>query len=216
MKRLATAGCAVLLFGCGGMRTDMDSATVQASDSPSAWTAEVMEEVLQMAAADQAIRAELVEVLQATPTDFGPAFQRIVAQQDSLDHANASRLQEIISERSWPRVDQVGKEVARAAFLIVQHANHDVDFQKAYLSFLEVENEAGRGSGEWLALLTDRTRLAEGQAQLYGTQLSVEGDRLVLKPIEDESRVDERRAALGLIPLSQYLEQVRAAYGIDE
>jgi hypothetical protein len=139
-----------------------------------------------------------------------------VAQQDSIDQANASRLQEIIRERRWPRVDQVGKEVARAAFLIVQHANHDVNFQKAYLSFLETEYEAGRGSGEWLALLTDRTRLAEGQAQLYGTQLSVEGDRLVLKPIEDESRVDERRAALGLIPLSQYLEQVRAAYGIDQ
>jgi hypothetical protein len=214
--RLATVGCVVLLFGCGGTRADMDSAMVQASDSPLAWTAEVMEEVLQMAAADQAIRAKLVEVLQATPTDFGPDFQRIVAQQDSIDHANASRLQEIIRERSWPRVDQVGTEVARAAFLVVQHATHDVDFQKDYLAFLEGEYKSGRGSGQAVALLSDRTRLAEGRAQLYGTQLSVEDGRLVLKPIEDESRVDERRAALGLVPLSQYLEQVRAAYGLDQ
>jgi hypothetical protein len=37
----------------------------------------------------------------------------------------------------------------------------------------------------------------------------------VLKPIDDESRVDERRAALGLPPLSEYLQRVKAAYGLD-
>jgi hypothetical protein len=215
MIRWATIFCAVSLLACTGTPDRTGSSGIGLADPAVGWDDEVIEEGLRMAAADQAVRARLIEMLQAKPGDFGPDFAQVVAEQDSVDRANTARLKEIIGDRGWPRGDEVGSEAARAAFLIVQHATHDLTFQKEYLSFLNAEYEEGRGSGGHVALLTDRTRLAEGLGQLYGTQLSIEDGRLVLKPIDDESRVDERRAALGLPPLSEYLQQVKAAYGID-
>lgn len=57
-----------------------------------------------------------------------------------------------------------------------------------------------------IAYLCDRVRLAEGQAQLYGTQVeSVDG---ILRPcsLADPEDVDERRLAAGLEPLADYLK----------
>jgi hypothetical protein len=215
MIRWATVFCAVSLLACTGTPDRTGSSGIGLADPAVGWDDAVIEEVLRMAAADQAVRAQLVEMQQAKPGDFGPDFARAVAEQDSVDRANTGRLKEILGERGWPRVDKVGTEATRAAFLIVQHADHDLTLQQEYLSFLKAEYEEGRGSGGHVALLTDRTRLAEGLGQLYGTQLNIEDGRLVLKPIDDESRVDERRAALGLPPLSEYLQRVKAAYGLD-
>jgi len=63
-----------------------------------------------------------------------------------------------------------------------------------------------------LAYLTDRVRVAEKKKQLYGTQLEQEGGTLRPAPIEDEANVDMRRQAIGLEPLSEYLEAARKAY----
>ena len=73
----------------------------------------------------------------------------------------------------------------------------------------------GSVSGSQLAALTDRVRLAQGQPQLYGTQLGAEmGQQIALAPIEDEQNVDERRAELGLSTLAVYLVQVCEETGV--
>ncbi len=170
--------------------------------------------LVRMGAEDQAARERLVALIQEGASVDSAAARRAVAAQDSVDHGNTERLKELVASFGWPGKPAAGDSAAGAAFLIVQHATHDPAFQKRYLSWLTGEHAAGRASGESVALLTDRTRQADGELQLYGTQLRLEDGRLVLDPIEDADHVDERRAALGLPPLADYVRMVREMYGV--
>ena len=106
-----------------------------------------------------------------------------------------------------------------AAFLLVQHADQDLPFQKAFLVWLEGAYRSGAlppQMGEGVALLTDRVLAAEGKPQRYGTQVLMQGGRVVVKPIEDEANVDARRAEPGLPPMAEYLELLKKMYGVEE
>jgi hypothetical protein len=172
-------------------------------------------EVLAMEQADQRVRETLASLLTATDPDTA-AYSRAAAEQESVDRANTARLKEIIREYGWPSKADVGSPAATAAFLIVQHADHDLPFQKEYLAFVQQEFQKGQAPGDAVALLTDVIRVAEGQRQLYGTQINIIDGRLVVQPIEDEAQVDQRRAALGLGLLSEYIARVKQAYGIPQ
>lgn len=213
MGRYAGIVAALLLVRCGNAP---DQSGAGEDRHRAAWDRAVVSEVLGMEVADQAVRQRAIALMQAGPQTDTLAFKQLVAEQDSVDRANTARLKAIVDEHGWPSKPLVGEEVAGAAFLIVQHATHDLVFQKEYLAFLEQEHEAGRVSGEPVALLTDRTRQAEGRPQLYGTQMNIEDGRLVVDSIENEDRVDERRAALGLPPLTEYVERVKEAYGLPD
>ena len=62
-----------------------------------------------------------------------------------------------------------------------------------------------------VALLEDRILMLEGKPQQYGTQLEWD-DNGVLSPlpIADPADVDVRRGAVGLDPLAEDLERIRA------
>ncbi|MHC5072915.1 MAG: DUF6624 domain-containing protein, partial [Planctomycetota bacterium] len=72
---------------------------------------------------------------------------------------------------------------------------------------IEGDVKAGRLHGQTFALLYDRLQLMQGGQQRYGTQVmkvDEKGD-WVLRRLEDPDRVDERRKAMGLGPLKEYL-----------
>jgi hypothetical protein len=57
-----------------------------------------------------------------------------------------------------------------------------------------------------LALSIDRVRVEAGKPQVYGSQLHEgKGGKLEPDRIEDREHVDERRAAMGMEPLADYL-----------
>ena len=55
--------------------------------------------------------------------------------------------------------------------------------------------------------------LAEGQPQEYGTQAEGREDGYVPCRLRDPEHVDERRAAMSLGPLSDYLARIAESYG---
>jgi hypothetical protein len=62
------------------------------------------------------------------------------------------------------------------------------------------------------ALLEDRIRTLEGRPQRYGTQFDWdESGELSPLPVEDRERVDERRRAVGLGPLTEAIRHQREA-----
>lgn len=65
--------------------------------------------------------------------------------------------------------------------------------------------EAGEASRRELAYLTDRVLLFEGRQQVYGTQLAARGGKWVPDNLRDPGTADERRAAVGMTPLAEYL-----------
>ncbi|OGH91639.1 MAG: hypothetical protein A2534_00925 [Candidatus Magasanikbacteria bacterium RIFOXYD2_FULL_39_9] len=122
-----------------------------------------------------------------------------------IDRLNTERIKIIISQYGWPGKSLVGEEGANGVWLLVQHADHDVEFQKHALKFLQeaVANEEAEKSNE--AYLVDRIKVNTGQPQLFGTQFyEDEKGQFGPRPIEDPENVEERRRIFGLEPFSEY------------
>ncbi|HET7711187.1 MAG TPA: DUF6624 domain-containing protein [Thermoanaerobaculia bacterium] len=162
---------------------------------------ELARELLAMRDADQRVRRALI----AKRDD--PALKEELAQ---VDAKNVSRVIEIIDQYGWPSKAMVGEKGSGAVWIILQHAPRDV--LKRYLPRMEEAARNGDIRGGLLATSVDRVRIGEGKPQLYGTQFQEKDGTMVPHPIEDEANVDKRRAEVGLGPLAEYAEQLRAAY----
>jgi hypothetical protein len=164
------------------------------------------EELLNMVGQDQAVRNELIR--QGTNRPQTALEERML----SIDSRNTERLKEIVRRYGWPRPGLVGRDGADAAFLLLQHSP-DLAFQKKMLPLVRRAYEAWELKAWDYALLLDRVLVREGKPQVYGMSVNRwEGKEPVLDPIEDETNVDKRRAAIGLPPLSEYLEFMKRLY----
>jgi hypothetical protein len=131
---------------------------------------------------------------------------------EEVDKKNTDRLKEIISKIGWPTRSKVGEEGMQNAWLLVQHADHDVDFQKHCLDLMKSENPEEVDTKR-IAYLEDRVRLAQGKPQLYGTQFTDIDGKFGPRPIEDEENVDQRRGEIGMEPMEEYRKKMYEKYG---
>jgi hypothetical protein len=153
---------------------------------------------------DDGLRAELlrrVEIDQVARKALDTEAMR------EADGENLPWLKGVLAARGWPGASLVGTDGAFAAWLLAQHADADPAFQRQCLDLLAGAVEAGEATKRELAYLTDRVLLAEGRPQVYGTQVSRQGDAWVPRDLGEPDGVDARRAAAGLEPLAEYLER---------
>jgi hypothetical protein len=130
-----------------------------------------------------------------------------------IDIPNTERMKQIIAQHGWPGNSLIAKDGASAAWLIVQHATHDVPFMEQCLTLMTAAAEKGEASRKELALLIDRVRIRQGKKQLYGTQFRQGSDgQYVAEPIEDESHLDERRQTMGLSTMADEIRGIRQTY----
>jgi hypothetical protein len=160
------------------------------------------DELLAMAEGDQAFRRRWREL---TPDENRLEYER--------ELARSARAAELVAAHGWPGRSLVGDDGASAIWLLVQHADHDVELQERCLELLRSAVEAGEASPRDLAFLTDRVCVNRGRPQVYGTQFFGEGESYGPRPIEDAERLDERRAAAGLEPFAEYEALVRRLAG---
>lgn len=125
-----------------------------------------------------------------------------------IDRRNTRYMQQLVAAVGWPGQSLVGHRGAFAAWLLVQHADRELAFQQQCLGLLTAAVAAGEAEARHLAYLVDRVRVAEGKPQVYGTQCGWHGQP---RPIENPQQVDERRAAVGLEPLAEYLAAMQHA-----
>jgi len=130
----------------------------------------------------------------------------------TLDEKHAKALRRIVVQYGWPTISMVGSEASSDAWLIAQHADHDLSFQKECLVLLK-NVATGEIALDNIAYLEDRVLTAERKPQLYGTQFQGMGLDLRPQPIEDEIHVDERRKQMGLGSLEEYTKLMLEAYG---
>lgn len=132
----------------------------------------------------------------------------------TVDIKNTERIKKIVSQIGWPTLSKVGLKGANNAWLLVQHADHDIDFQKYCLQLMK-DAPQGEVNKIDIAYLEDRVRVNEGREQLYGTQFTQEGGKYIPIKIEDESNVDVRRAEIGMGSLSEQIRLMYNKYPID-
>ena len=171
---------------------------------------ELRDELVALRESDQSERMLIQEAFREYGHD-SPEVMALWEKQSQADAKNLARLREIISEHGWPGQSLVGRDGATAAFLILQHADHEA--QVEYLPLVEAAVEAGEFERRQFALLQDRVLVGEDKPQIYGTQLywDDETGKLELFPIEDEENVDSRREEIGMMPLAEYVELVRGS-----
>ena len=159
--------------------------------------------LLDMAAADQALRTELA----ANGSLFGGYHPRMTA----LQREHTQRLLAILEMQGWPAASRVGEDGAEAAWLVVQHPIGSPVVMRRGLAFLTAAAERGEAAWWRVAQLDDRIRVLEGRPQRYGTrQHWNEHGELSPLPIDETAGVDDRRAAVGLEPLAAQSRRLRA------
>ena len=169
---------------------------------------ELRKELLALRESDQSGRMVIQDVMRQHAFD-SPEVQALLREQSRADAENLARLREIISEHGWPGQSLVGRDGATAAFLILQHADHET--QVEYFPLVEAAVDAGEFERRHFALLLDRVLVSEDKPQIYGTQLYWDDTtgKWELFPIEDEENVDARREEIGMMPLAEYVKRVR-------
>jgi hypothetical protein len=129
----------------------------------------------------------------------------------ALDKKHTAQLKRIIAKYGWPTKTLVGREAAQSAWLIAQHADQDVDFQKSCLTMMKAlpSNEVPLQD---IAYLEDRVLVAEHKPQLYGTQFQGSGKDMRPQPTKDRENIDKRRAKMGLGLFAEYEKLMADTY----
>lgn len=118
--------------------------------------------------------------------------------------------------RGWPGRSLVGEQGAEHAWLLAQHADRQLEFQRHALALLRVAVAAGEATNRQLAYLSDRVCMNEGREQIYGTQMGGVRDGTVVPwPIQAPETVDDRRAAMSLDALATYVASFPAVSPTD-
>ena len=134
-----------------------------------------------------------------------------------IDEKNTEDLKGIISRFGWPDFSDEGNKIA---FAIVQHADHDPDFQVEILNkygeymkpkdfaylYDRIAMQAYKFRGpDYERQIEDLANSANAPKQRYGTQGRELRGVWVPFPIEDEARVDDRRRKMQLSTLAEYI-----------
>jgi len=165
----------------------------------------VLQELLRRRDADLAARKSL-------PVHDAAAMRGLIR----LTDENTQWIKGIVHRFGWPGLSFVGKEGSEAAWLLVQHSDRDLVFQRRCLALLQEAVSLGEASAVNLAHLTDRVLLAGGESQVYGTQLNAYNGRYEAPRLREPDTVDSRRAAAGLNPLEQHLALALREFGHPE
>lgn len=200
--------CCILLIavfhgGCTGRKATTPTTQARAAANP-----ELAEELAGMAETDQ-IAAYIPQGKYAAFTQAQwKAFQ------DSVFTTHQKRLAEIFKEYGYPGFDVAGKEGAKNFWLMVQHADHDPAFQRQVLEKMKAQVDRGNAEPAIYGLLVDRVNVNTGKPQVYGTQVTYNTQVCQAYPLAlaDSANVNERRKAIGLPPLEEYLNQMTEAH----
>ncbi len=136
-----------------------------------------------------------------------------------VEQANYARhqpvLERIVRQYGYPGFRQVGPKSANNFWLLVQHADAHPAFQRRVLKLMRAEVKRKNADPIDYAYLTDCVAINAGQPEEYGTQVEYPGPGLgqaTPKSLRDPAHVNQRRAAIGMEPLEEYLARMTSMH----
>ncbi|GAB3826327.1 DUF6624 domain-containing protein [Hymenobacter jeollabukensis] len=143
--------------------------------------------------------------------EHSPEMQALWKQMAETDARNLKKITALLDQRGWPSKAKVGNMGTQTVFLVIQHS--DLPTMQKYFPMAQQAMERGDLAKSAFALLQDRFLMWQGKPQIYGSQLvsDTKTGKMAFHPIEDEAHVDERRATMGLGPLTDYAKN----FGLD-
>lgn len=127
------------------------------------------------------------------------------AETHALLRRNSDWLKVVLARIGWFDISRYGAEASQAAWLIVQHSDHDPAWQERVLTDLAPRVARGDMQRSYYAYLVDRVAVNAGRPQTYGTQGRCRGrGDLELLPVIDRPQLARRRAEMGLDNVADY------------
>lgn len=151
---------------------------------------------------DQELLNNVLNYMQSSQEGIEDVMQRFGVKEQNAHHCEL--LKEIIAFHGWPTLSEFGQEAGLHAWIIVQHADHDVAFQKKCLNHMKQLIAHNEVEKKWIAYLYDRIKINQKKPQRYGTQVDYKTG--LPKPLEDPLNVDKYRAQMGLKSLDEHLD----------
>lgn len=129
---------------------------------------------------------------------------------DSVFTTHQKRLLKIFKKNGFVGIDIAGNEGSMNFWLMVQHSDHNPDFQKEVLKKMKIEVDKENADPSNYGLLVDRVKLNTGHAQIYGTQVTynMHTGQAYPKKLADSVTVNKRRKSIGLEPIEIYLNDM--------
>jgi VWFA-related protein len=161
------------------------------------------EELLKMAVQQREMLLQVVNKDQAKQSDQDKLHK--------LYEKNTGRLCQIITTTGWPTTALVDREGVFATFQILK--NGTFELQRDLLPVIVAAIKKDPFQKPEFAGLYDRLRVSAGMKQIFGTQAVSTGGFLILYPIEDEAKVNERRKEYGLAELDVHIRNLERTFG---
>ncbi len=139
--------------------------------------------------------------IDSTNTAWDVNFYFTEKEKIQRDQNQLSALMQCLDNGNWVKASDVGERAATANFLIIQHSM-DTILLKKYLPKLKARCLKGEAKWRYYAMMYDRLQIIQDLPQRYGTQYKNMGDKQVLFPLEDASKVDIWRNEIGLEALN--------------
>lgn len=176
---------------------------------------ELMEELAAISITDQLQRKEM----RSTTDKYGwdsPQMDSLWKLQNTSDSLNQIRITEIIDEFGYPGKSLVGPSQGSTAFMVIQHANQEM--QEKYLPLLKTKADEGELKWSSVALMIDRVLLGKGEKQIYGSQIATDKEtgEYYFGEIENPHKIDSIRATVGLRPLQEYADHWNFTWDPDK
>lgn len=170
---------------------------------------EVRDELKARVKKDQDARFKMIEAQKKS--DGNNVDSELLKELVEIDEDNTAWLEKQVEEHGWLGKTLVGEAGAGNAWLLVQHADRNREFQRKCLDLMN-EMPDGEVSKKNIAYLTDRVLAGEGKPQRFGTQITTVDGEFTVKEVEDPDNLNKRRAEVGLPPIEEYLEMVKRHY----
>src|SRR5690349_9769943 len=174
------------------------------SPPPATPNKKLEEQLLKMAVKQRELLQEVVEKDQTKKSDKEKLHK--------LYEGDTAKLCQILKTNGWPTTALVDKDGVLAAFYILKNGG-TFELQRDLLPVITAVIKKDPLQKREFAGVFDRLRVSAGMKQLFGTQAVSVGGFHVLYPIEDQARVDERRAEFGLAPMETYIRGLQRTYG---